>query len=533
MTLDLDQKFVPGGHSTCGVLRCREEGVHPRIEVIKQMDLYRKRRDAGSKVKVAAISERQKRVSHLWNGLKVEGMWSKQKAVITLYLVEETDCRESEFSCQVTSVDGLGLERFSVSRVGGSPQSAAEPEPLLEPTVQALTESPAHVLTESAVPAPQLFSSSALQLSAIIQQTYASLEGAIRQLQNRMDDNSRMLENRLEDKLSRLIDVIGRQGRITDTDTDAPVRVCPNMNSLDRLDENLKNFSKRLDSIEKNVAVLQTKVESIGESNSVVETSVESFKSVLETQVQDIREESMNASKFIRDSVVDAVVMSQNSILREIKFINNSEPTHPSTCERNDIRAPSLTTYRLIFPADQSSPFLCDAVTEGGGWVVIQRRSTGNVDFFQNWISYKAGFGSLDGDFWLGNQRIHTLTSRQPHELMITLKYKGVVKFAHYDSFALGNETSNYKLSIGGYSGTAGDSLHHHKDLAFSTFDRDNDLLTSNCAQQYHGAWWYRSCQSSNLNGRWGDVNQGPRWAAFSGSQPVSFSEMKIRPVPS
>lgn len=33
---------------------------------------------------------------------------------------------------------------------------------------------------------------------------------------------------------------------------------------------------------------------------------------------------------------------------------------------------------------------------------VIQHRSTGNVNFDRDWDEYKRGFGSPDGDHWLG-----------------------------------------------------------------------------------------------------------------------------------
>ena len=42
----------------------------------------------------------------------------------------------------------------------------------------------------------------------------------------------------------------------------------------------------------------------------------------------------------------------------------------------------------------------CDGVTAGGGWLVVQRRQDGSVDFNRGWVYYEDGFGSLTGEFW-------------------------------------------------------------------------------------------------------------------------------------
>ncbi|XP_012942222.1 angiopoietin-4 [Aplysia californica] len=46
----------------------------------------------------------------------------------------------------------------------------------------------------------------------------------------------------------------------------------------------------------------------------------------------------------------------------------------------------------------------CDTVTDNGGWIVIQRRASADVDFFRGWVEYKHGFDDLSGNFlaWVG-----------------------------------------------------------------------------------------------------------------------------------
>ena len=65
--------------------------------------------------------------------------------------------------------------------------------------------------------------------------------------------------------------------------------------------------------------------------------------------------------------------------------------------------------------------YLCDMDTDGGGWTVLQRRGEFNQqsNFFVTWSSYKRGFGDLTRDFWLGNEKIHTLTNQDEYRLHI------------------------------------------------------------------------------------------------------------------
>ena len=93
-----------------------------------------------------------------------------------------------------------------------------------------------------------------------------------------------------------------------------------------------------------------------------------------------------------------------------------------------------------------------------------------------------------------------------------------------------------YKLHLGSASGTAQDGkedLSYHKDMYFTTFDRDNDNHGSlQCAIHVHGAWWYKNCGYSNLNGLWGeDSDKGVRWYTGTHVLHPYFTEMKVRRV--
>ncbi|XP_078363940.1 angiopoietin-related protein 7-like, partial [Oculina patagonica] len=179
----------------------------------------------------------------------------------------------------------------------------------------------------------------------------------------------------------------------------------------------------------------------------------------------------------------------------------------------------------------------CDQTTAGGGWTVFQKRLGGLVDFYRGWDDYKRGFGNLKGEFWLGLDKIHRLTKERSRLGVELEDTSGNTAYAEYSFFGVTSEKSKYKLSLGTYSGTAGDSLDHHRGAAFSTKDRDNDNSSSNCATSRKGAWWYNSCVISNLNGLYlhgkhSSGYEGVNWYHWKGAHySAKRAEMKIKPV--
>lgn len=212
----------------------------------------------------------------------------------------------------------------------------------------------------------------------------------------------------------------------------------------------------------------------------------------------------------------------------------------PRSCHDLLSRGHTLSGWRTIFLPDcRPLLVLCDMDTDGGGWTVFQRRSDGSVDFYRDWASYRQGFGSQLGEFWLGNEHIHALTTKGTWELRVDLvDFTDSRQFAHYRSFKMSSETEGYKLLLGDFvGGDAGDSLTAQQGQKFSTRDRDNDVSASNCAQTYHGAWWYSDCHSSNLNGRYlrgahESYANGINWQKGKGYYySYKVSEMKLRPT--
>ncbi|XP_066429708.1 fibrinogen alpha chain [Eleutherodactylus coqui] len=200
----------------------------------------------------------------------------------------------------------------------------------------------------------------------------------------------------------------------------------------------------------------------------------------------------------------------------------------------------------------------CDQDTQLGGWLLIQQREDGSMNFNRTWQDYKNGFGSVDangkGELWLGNEYIYLL-SRNETILRIELEdWSGTQVYAEY-SFHLGSESEGYAFNVYTYEGTAGDALVQgskddseftsHANMKFSTYDRDSDKWEENCAEMYGGGWWYNNCQAANLNGIYYnggqydprnnvpyEIENGIVWVLF---KPTDYSlktvKIKIRPV--
>ncbi|XP_051972525.1 ficolin-1-B-like [Xyrauchen texanus] len=196
----------------------------------------------------------------------------------------------------------------------------------------------------------------------------------------------------------------------------------------------------------------------------------------------------------------------------------------------------TLSGWYTVYTASKKPiSVFCDMHTDGGGWLVFQRRMDGSVDFFQDWNSYKRGFGIKQTEFWLGNENIHLLTATGSHELRIDFEdFDHVKTFAKYESFQILGESENYKLVLGVFtSGTAGDSLTGHNNMSFST--KDHDLTAHRCPEVYKGAWWYNQCHNSNLNGLYKNgphetYADGINWLSGKGhNYSYKYTDMKIR----
>ncbi|XP_030567399.1 angiopoietin-related protein 7-like [Drosophila novamexicana] len=305
--------------------------------------------------------------------------------------------------------------------------------------------------------------------------------------------------------------------------------VRPLLKYIHQIKEEIENNNNKVETKDREIKQLQ---EELNQNNKQV---IEELRAQNEFYKQSIKELTSNVlsikeeiGKLISNSLKvqdyeeqlkkqkKSIDQQAQQISEHKKEINNCEKKRKS-CEEKPVYgectefadAPGI--HKIT--RDQEAPFdvLYDSATAGPGWTVIQQRINGKEDFYRNWTTYREGFGSFDGDFFLGLERIHRLMRAQPHELYIYMVgFDGDIRYRKYDQFAISGEKDQYTLiTLGKSVGNAtADRLQYHKNQKFTTFDRDNDNYNSgNCASEnkFGGGWWYDFCAHSNLNGKYYD----------------------------
>ncbi|XP_051020545.1 angiopoietin-related protein 3 [Acomys russatus] len=176
----------------------------------------------------------------------------------------------------------------------------------------------------------------------------------------------------------------------------------------------------------------------------------------------------------------------------------------------------------------------------GSPWTLIQHRKDGSQNFNETWENYKNGFGRLDGEFWLGLEKIYAIVKQSDYILRLELQdWKDSKHYAEY-SFHLGNGDTNYTLHVAEAAGNVPEALPEHKDLVFSTWDhRAKGQLA--CPESYSGGWWWHDvCGENSLNGNYikprgkskAEKRRGIYWRPQNGKLfSIKSSKMMVQPT--
>ena len=132
------------------------------------------------------------------------------------------------------------------------------------------------------------------------------------------------------------------------------------------------------------------------------------------------------------------------------------------------------------------------------------------MNFSKTWDAYKAGFGEAgsQSEMWLGNDRIHSLTTKKTELLIQLTAFDGTEGFAIYSHFSIADEDHHYQLSVGEFSGNLPDKLGMHNSYNFSV---------TKCvgANAFAGWWFTSSCGGVMLNSGYGRDTGLMKWSDF------------------
>ncbi|XP_068237414.1 serine-rich adhesin for platelets-like [Palaemon carinicauda] len=175
----------------------------------------------------------------------------------------------------------------------------------------------------------------------------------------------------------------------------------------------------------------------------------------------------------------------------------------PASCFEH---GPTFSGVAIICPISNCPPVTVEC--QDGWTTLVFRDTTSNMltDFGRSWQEYKQGFGSAPGEYWLGNEYLHAITTNAPHEMRIYgLHPDGSERQLFYGGFSVGSESTMYSLSVSNFDATSSTGADvfvsapepdwNLDGASFSTMDSDNDNLGGSCSAFANDAgWWFNSC---------------------------------------
>ena len=170
------------------------------------------------------------------------------------------------------------------------------------------------------------------------------------------------------------------------------------------------------------------------------------------------------------------------------------------------------------------------------------RRVDGSVSFDRDWNNYVAGFGNPRGNYWLGLETLHVITTLETFRLVVELEsWAGQLGSATYTHFSVADQSAGYRLSVNGFMQQGiimYDAMYFSNGQEFSTIDRDRDGREGSCVKEYGGGgWWYDNCADARPTGTYG--MEGDEYAPFmfwynafgEGDKALKAMTMKLIPV--
>ncbi|XP_059175165.1 angiopoietin-related protein 7-like isoform X2 [Physella acuta] len=515
LKIDINREyFYHGKNLFCGQLQCTENiREDTQISALVNMSVYRISEPEG-KILVASIAESDSKLQDYKRaGTRVDGKISKKFSELEVFLSNSSDCNDCIFLCEIHYVNTTG----SINRIGKQTESLPRKsrDTFLIMNLKAKTSDYVKSVDKMADFLKSFEDSDRLKGADMTMSLQTSHSGS----------------NKFSTETS-----FGQ----TDTELINSYKQISSSTFEDMVDDKINNLTRDVNKtlhIMENKLSLKTELNKniLGLLNESMQTMLANTQNQTEQLSVRLNEMEINIKKSITQENINTTINLVAGLNKTLQSFIDEYYKNPMNlkltkqCVRNDN---SSLPEQVAFKLDERKLALCDTKTDGGGWIIIQRRVKGDVNFTRNWSDYKNGFGSLAGDYWLGNDWISNLTQKGYSELRFDMKYKGKSYYAVYSDVSVGNEADLYRIKFTYKTGNTTDSFSYHNGMAFSTLDRDTVRSSSNCADSYKGGWWYNACHNVNVNGVWAskDHGEGINWGGITGyKDSLEHVEMKLR----
>ena len=184
------------------------------------------------------------------------------------------------------------------------------------------------------------------------------------------------------------------------------------------------------------------------------------------------------------------------------------------------------------------SPSIVRWTKKGTAGTLFQRRVDGSEDFNRDWRRLRSWIRNVSGEFWLGNEFLHHLSTQYHYLLRVEVTDWFNRKYiAEYAGFEVDSKRNDFRLTVEEFlGGNATDALTYHSGSKFTTTDKDNDESDGvNCASVHTGVggsrpvigrtWTDCNYREGTYNGEWDD---GIEWKERDGPPFYSFKTTKM-----
>ncbi|KFB49700.1 hypothetical protein ZHAS_00018192 [Anopheles sinensis] len=302
-----------------------------------------------------------------------------------------------------------------------------------------------------------------------------------------------------------------------------------------------RSIKERYDSVQSKLEELENNFKEFKKLSTTTDEALKKelveFKKSAKTKDETLQEAVRNMSILEDNSRVHFDQLQTNltelqAVTKNIIALQLESGKIPRSCK--EISKEKSGKYVVHFGIRMIKSVYCEQQVQNGGWIVFQHRFNGEVDFNRSWAEYRDGFGSIDGEFWMGLKYLHKITSSRKYELLVEIRdYSGNYGYANYDHFEIGSEAEQFTLKVGKYSGTAGDAMTFNHDTKFATADHKDSNFKA--AKYYEGAWWFGRASYTNLNGPYKNatgIHQTMYWYDFHGDlRGMAFTRMMLREI--